>query len=188
MRVPAALNFEYPGSVDKLTIFDQHEDRGELSVTPKDMLGWENAIQARIEPAIPVDRNRQLANARSLQEIRMSRQRVYAEAGEEDPETEIRNANRQAMLDAAIQQVGIPTAIQLATFKFKQPTPEATQAISSLMPDATPALQDVLTGAGVGVPPAGPSGEGGAISQGMANMRRATSPQDQSGREANLGG
>jgi hypothetical protein len=178
-RVPAALNSEYPGSVDKLTIFDQYKGHGALSVTPKDFLGQQMAIQAIVEPAIPVDRNRQLANARSLQEIQMSRQTVYEEAGIEDPETEIRNANRQAMLDAAIQQVGIPTAIQLSTFRFKQPTPEAQQAISTLMPDATPQLQDILTGAGVGT---------SSQSQSLANTGRATVPQDQSGREANLGG
>ena len=177
LRIPAALNHEYPGSVDKLTIFDQYNGKGALSITPKDVLGWENAIQAIVEPAIPIDRNRQLANARSLQEIQMSRQTVYEEAGIEDPETEIRNANRQAMLDAAIQQVGIPTAIQLSTFRFKQPTPEAQQAIATLMPDATPQLQDVLAGVGTS-----------SQSQSLANTGRATVPQDQSGREANLGG
>ena len=176
MRCPAALNYMYPDSLDPLTIFDQYKNKGAISVTPRDMTGWEQARVARLEPAIPVDRYRQISNAAGLRDLGFSRQTVYAEAGVEDPETEIRNANRQLMLDAAIQQVGIPAALQLASSKLVEATPEAMQAISQMLPNASPPLQQALGAAGIGNgttsgQPTSPE------SQSMANIRRQNIPQ-----------
>ena len=181
-----ALNRDYPDAPDEVYVYDEMGERGVIGVGPKDIKGWENAIQARASRAIPIDRMVQIQTVRAGLDAGISRETMYEqEAGFENPRAEIRKRDledlRAAVMEQARQQVQLRAGQMLS-----KASPDQLNRITELMAGASPALQGVLSGQ-VGpqgqlgpqsMPgPQGPEQGLGGLGQALGNLGRTGSPQ-----------
>jgi len=193
LRCVLAINASPAGHPGKIYVYDRYQQKGALGIGPKDIIGWEAAIQARGQPALPMDRNREVAIAQGLTSLGVAQTLVLEELRFEDPEGVRRRSQREQLEAAIFQQVIVPYAVQRAQQTLRQATPEEQQRMQGLMGEASPgvaqAVQGLLAGgappgpeaAPPGGPPAGPPpGPEGSIPpellQALSNVRRAGVP------------
>lgn len=164
-RSVISLNEAYPDAPDKVFIFGE---KGAIGVGPKDVRGQENAIQARISRAIPIDRNLQIQAATGLANLKVPAEIwLEQELGYENPYQVRRKARQEALQDAAFQPL-VQEVVKRAG-QLLQETPDI-EGIAARMDAASPGLQDLVAS---GVAPTIPGG----FLQGAANIRRTGTPQ-----------
>lgn len=187
LRGVGALNRDYPAIPDKVWIFDSFKGKGAIGIGPKDVIGWENAIQARGEPAIPLDEHRKWSIAQIKIGLGIPETQVFEEAGYEDPEAIVRLGMKEKGRRAVFEQVVLPTIIQRATAKATEPTPAQASQLAGMGP-GSPGLEAFMAQMNAGapeVPPGMPpdagmppgTGGNGNLLQAASNIARAGVPQ-----------
>jgi hypothetical protein len=148
-------------------------EKGLIEVSPSDVRGWENAVNARSDRAIPIDKNL-IDNQASveLNALKLSRETVYEQTlGFADPHSEIRKSEADQLRQSAFQILAQKVAA-MAEGVLQQPSPQQVDEFNSLFATASPELQQMLT--------ADPS-IAGKIMKSSANMGRTGVPQQQRG-------
>lgn len=183
IRCLRALAADPLGDTGKVFVFDRYRGKGAVGITAADTIGWESAIQARGEPALPMDRNREVAIAQGLRALGVAETLVLEELRYEDPEGVRRRSQKEKLEASIFEQVILPYAVQRAQQKIQAPTEAEMAQLQQLQGAASPgvaqAVQGALSGQGAPAPPEGEAAPAGAppgLLQAMANMRRAGTP------------
>lgn len=170
-RAVLALNRQYPDKPDKVAVFgefkskDGKNKKSIVEVGPDDVRGWENAIQAVASRAIPMDRNQQVSVGQGLANLRVPYSIIQEqELGYENTDSVSRQFRREALVNAAFDQVAIPAVVARATAVIASPSSEQQQQMAQQFPEAPQPMQDVLEQFGQAP---------GNVRQSMSNTRRA---------------
>jgi hypothetical protein len=174
-RCVTAMNKEFPDKPDKIAIFGEFQSqegksvRSLIEVGPEDVRGWENAVQAVASRAIPMDRNAQVNVGVGLANLRVPYSIIQEqELGYENTDNVARQFRREALLNAAFDQVSVPAVVARATAIISTPTSEQQQQYANQFPETPEPMQDVLNQFGLAP---------GNTRQAMSNGRRAGVPQ-----------
>lgn len=190
MRCVFALNEGYQDYPDKVYVFTDmaksKKRKGVIGVGPKDVKGWENAVQLRMQKAIPMAPLIQYNTAQAALAVGLSPATVYEkDLGFENPLAEIRKARLFELEKEAFNQA-VQEVVKRAGQKLQQATAGQVTDIARLFTHASPGLQEFLAtlGQGGGASPPAAGNANATIPappgtlQGMANMRRAGNVQN----------
>jgi hypothetical protein len=176
-RSVLALNKEYPESPDKVAVYPPSGSKrtGAIEVGPKDVRGWEYAVQARASRAIPIDRNVQVATAQGEMNLGLDPAFVYENTlGVENPEVRLRASRRHRLTEAVFDQI-VQETLARAGQILNEETPEDLAAAQQMFAGASPDLQQFLSAQ---VPDLAAIPQPGGVDQAMANLRRTGTAQE----------
>lgn len=183
LRSVNSLSMGYEDFPDKVALFAEWPKNGVIEIGPKEIRGWEYAIQCRMSRAIPIDKT--VLDNQALMEKNLGLAPEYwmeNTLGIENPQQQQQNSRRSQMADAIFQQVVMPAAIQWAQAQMFAPTPVEQAQLQQQLTGASPDLAAFAEMQGMGGnplagPPLGSEQIPGGVLQGAANERRAGSPQ-----------
>lgn len=183
-RSVISLNKNFPDrDADKVAVYDEMKKRNVIEVGPKDVRGWENAIQARMSRAIPVDEMLMVSKAQAKLSIGLAPETVYEQdLGFENPNSEIRKGFKHRLKEALF-----PLVVQQAQMYMGQITsqasPEELSEMTSTFTESSEDLQQFLTQQAQQIPELATLPIPGNINQSMANDRRTAVPMNPRGPE-----
>lgn len=146
-----------------------------VEVTPKDVIGWEELIQARAEKALEMEEVARLRIAKLKVELGVSPEQVLEEdVGYEDAPTVLKRGREWALLEALstqTMQAILALSGQMMASLSSQETLELQENFNSVPPDVQSIMTQLLTG--------GAAGGNGTFTQNTVDQQAvAQFPQD----------
>ena len=165
IRSLSSLNREYPDSPDDVYVFPNYKGSGAIGTSPKDWVGWENAIQCRLDRALDVEESQKIGNAERMIAMGMAPEAVMEEfLGRENAAMDIQRGHQSA-LQAGMRDQTMQAILALSGNAISQLAPEEMAEFQDLMAN-DPELQNLVAGLPATIP---------------GNQRQANSNSDRMG-------
>ena len=181
IRSMKALNDGAPSEAewDKVSVI--HEAKGILSVGYKEIAGYENTIQPRVDRTLDINLNVKYAMANAAKELGISMATILGSIlNFEDPAHELEQAWLEKV-DMVLDQYAIEKIAELAGLLVQEALADQTGNVGGNIRALSPAFEQVL---GAGQLPGG--GGNGGIGQAGSNLLRTGVPQAPSQNLASL--
>jgi len=169
MRSVKSINKEYPDYPDEVYVYGKM-GQGVIGVTPKQLEGWEPAVQCRISRAIPQDGNMQLIVAQGKVGLGVSKKQVLEEdLGYENPQR-VLDQGWDERLDEGLEAQDQQAVLALSGQMWAQPSQDQLDELQKLFPNASASIQQA-------VGQLMQTGQGQNNGQSQANVGRTGVPQ-----------